>query len=120
MEKCQTFSGFSFLNMRICCFCLSYGIVNEISLDFGLLIRQNKQYEDVRELVIGIFHCFLSFYRPNNEFIIIWYILGGILCVFNVLCGGFFLCDDLYTLCNIMCYVCLPFLDYVMQHSATG
>lgn len=33
--------------MRICSFSLSYIIVNEIPSDFGLMVRQNKSFEDV-------------------------------------------------------------------------
>lgn len=40
----KTFAGFSFLNVKVSCFFFSYH-VNVIC--FGLLVVQNKQYEDV-------------------------------------------------------------------------
>ena len=41
--KRQTFAGSSFLNVKTCCFLLSFMIINEESLGFGLLVEQKRQ-----------------------------------------------------------------------------
>lgn len=56
--------------MRINLFSLSYVTLHWISLGFGLPFRQNKQLENVTlgswEIMMGIFQCFLIFYRAND------------------------------------------------------
>lgn len=47
MKKCQTFSGFSFSNVKVWGFSLFYVITHWISLGFGLLVGQNKTFKDV-------------------------------------------------------------------------
>lgn len=41
--KCQTFAGYSFLNVRICYSHFSFMTVNEQSLVFGLLAGKKQQ-----------------------------------------------------------------------------
>lgn len=59
--KCehQTFAGISLLNVSIFCFFIT---VNWISLGFGLLVKQNKTFENSNlgswEITISIFHYF--------------------------------------------------------------
>lgn len=45
-KKWQTFAGFAVWYVRVWCFSLSYVIMNRISLDFGLSVRQYKQFEN--------------------------------------------------------------------------
>ena len=45
-QKCQTFAGLIFLNVRICSCSLSSMIVNKESLGLGLLVWQKKLSED--------------------------------------------------------------------------
>ncbi len=60
------FSGSSFSSVRICC-CFLF--VNSFALSFGLLVEQNKTFADISldclEIITGIFHSFLTFYRRH-------------------------------------------------------
>ncbi len=47
IQKCQPFTGSNSLNMRIFWFSLFYIIVSGIFWCFGLLVGQNKRFEDI-------------------------------------------------------------------------
>lgn len=59
-QKCEKFSGYSFSNVVICYFSLSYIIVTEISFHFGLF-GQNKQ----SLWVLGKLHITLTLILDN-------------------------------------------------------
>lgn len=52
---CQTFAGSRLSNVQIYCFSQFYLIVNQISLSFGLLAKQNQQFEDVISDLTSLF-----------------------------------------------------------------
>ena len=61
-QKCQSFSGSSFYNVRICYFSLFHTvIVTRIYLCFEDIILGSGQ------LRCTFFHNFMIFYRPNNK-----------------------------------------------------
>ena len=58
------------LSVRIWWFYLSYMIVNEKPLGFGLLVGRNKQFEDVTLGTVKLWWAFFTsicIYRPNHQ-----------------------------------------------------
>ena len=63
------FAASGFMNLRICCFSLSFVIVNEESLGFRLLAGQTKPCEDATLAsgkLLSAFFTSWTFVRHNN------------------------------------------------------
>ena len=62
MQKCRTVASSSFSNVGICCFSLSFSIINEESLGFGLLVgqKQTGSYRLVAALHAAIMICYFK------------------------------------------------------------
>ena len=56
-RKTETFAGFSFLNLMICCSYLSFMIINAESLDFVPLVGGMRKLQDV---ALDAFNNFLT------------------------------------------------------------
>lgn len=95
--KCSVVPAF-----QVSCVPLSYAIVNKTSLECGLLLRQNKQFEDMTYL--------LTFYRHFIDMVMIRWLVDQLYAptvlwidLISVISKKVQLCTDSY---DCLCHIC--------------